>query len=189
MNESKNSGTATSPVCLLFLPESNVASRPWIHRGHVSSRSGQTGCRGQCDPRSSEGDKDLPATKGCCENAGTQEQGSRPSSHTGSNPGHPLAEILGAKGECGHLQKARSRSQSLSVNQKKAYPPGGRVTHILPGQTSSEGGAYVGNPGGTWHPFFPGRGYSESSPDGRSAPAGPTCLDTLAHPPGPKLHC
>lgn len=116
----------------------------------------------------------------------SKDQGQVP---TGSNPGHPLAEILGAKGKCGHLEKARSTSQSLSVNQKKAYPPGGRVTNILPGQTSSDGGAYVGNPGRTWHPFFPGRGYSESSPDGRSAPAGPAHLDTLAHPPGPKLHC
>lgn len=27
-------------------------------------------------------------------------------SHTGGSPGHPLADILGVKRECGHLQKA-----------------------------------------------------------------------------------
>lgn len=51
-------------------------------------------------------------------------------------PRAPPAEILGAERKCGHLEKARSANERLSVNQKKARPPGERIINIPPRQTN-----------------------------------------------------
>lgn len=81
VKQSKNSGMATSPISLLCLSESNVASRVWSHAGLTVATSLSVAAKGGTD---------LPTTKGCYENADSQEQGSRASSHTGGNQGSPL---------------------------------------------------------------------------------------------------
>lgn len=121
-NESENSRAVTSPICLFFLPESKMASRPWTQSAHASSCGRQKGFRGQCYSRSPEGGKDLPTAKGRCKNVDIQIQGSGQDSHRGGSQGHPLADILGVKRECGHLQKAAvCELEKGTPSQRKNY--------------------------------------------------------------------
>ena len=117
-SDSKTSRTATSPICLFFLPESKTASRPWPHRGHASF-CGQRGVEPSAIPgHLQEGGPGQH--KGPLWTCGHPEARIRAGLPRSRQPRASLAEIFGAKQKCGQYQ-GRSRSLHLSMDEKKGW--------------------------------------------------------------------
>ena len=162
-SDSKTSRTATSPICLFFLPESKMASRPWPRRGHASF-CGQRGVETSAIPgHLQEGGPSQH--KGPLWTCGHPEARIRAGLPRGRQPRASLAEIFGAK-------------QVWSVSrQKQVQPPGvRRQTPTLDRQVRR--GMLHGQASGDPAPLSPGPWLQGEEP--QPAPPLWACLSQLS---------